>query len=116
MNKKLTETEAKFVSKMEQAHQLREFRPSKVTFVRPDRSWNIQGCASFEGDQTGKAMVAGVHARWGDSRWHLSPIAIDLFGSEKKMAPRQCLLAEEKPVSTIHAAPTRTATTRNTHK
>ena len=43
------ETEDKFVTKMKGLHLLREFRPSKVTFMPPDSSWNIQGCASFEG-------------------------------------------------------------------
>jgi hypothetical protein len=90
LDKQPAETEDNFVNKMKRGHTLREFRPSKVTFMFADGSWNIQGCASFEGDQTGRGRIVGVHARMADSQWHLSPVAIDLFGSEKKMAPREC--------------------------
>lgn len=88
-----TQSEDKFITKMEQGGLLREFRPSKITFVPANGFWNIQGCASFGGDEDGEGHVASVHAHWHDSRWHLSPIAIDLFGTEKKLTPRRCSLA-----------------------
>jgi hypothetical protein len=111
LDEKPTETEDKFVSKMKPGRTLHEFQPFKVTFVPPDGVWNIEGCASFEGDQTGQGRVASVHARWGDSRWYLSPVVIDLFGTEKKMTPRPCLIAKEKSAKTTYgAAPTASST------
>jgi hypothetical protein len=83
-------TKDKFIAKMKGLHLLREFRPSKVTFMPPDSSWNIQGCASFEDYRTDRGQIASVNARWENSQWLLSPVAIDLFGSEKKMNPREC--------------------------
>lgn len=98
--KQATETEDSFVRKMKGKHTLHGFRPSKVTFIPSDDSWNIQGCASFEDGQTKRGQVASVHARWTDSRWFLSPIVIDLFGSEKKMNPRKCSIGEATPTGT----------------
>ena len=86
------ETEDKFTTRMKGLHPLREFRPSKVTSMPPGSSWNIQGCASFEGDRAGRGQIASVHARWEKSQWLLSPVAIDLFGSEKTMNPRECTM------------------------
>jgi hypothetical protein len=102
LDKQHVETEDNFVSKMKRGHTLLEFRPSKVTFMPPDGSWNIQGCASFEGDHTGRGRIGSVHARWADSQWHLSPVVMDLFGSEKKMTPRECSIPQAKPIGTMH--------------
>jgi hypothetical protein len=88
--KQATETEDSFVRKMKGKHALHWFRPSKVTFIPSDDFWNIQGCASFEDGKPERGQLASVHARWTNSRWFLSPVAIDLFGSEKKMTPRKC--------------------------
>jgi len=100
--KQPTETEDSFVSKMKRTHALLEFRPSKLTFMPPDSSWDIKGCASFKGDRAGRGRVASVHAHWVDSQWYLSPVVVDLFGSEKKMTPRECSIPKATPTSMTH--------------
>ncbi len=89
-DKRPHETEEKFVKKMKSGKTLREFRPSKVTFMPPDGSWNIQGCASFQGDPNQRGHIADVTARWTGSRWYLSPVAFVLFGDENRANLRDC--------------------------
>jgi len=84
------ETEGAFVSKMKRQRRLREFRPSKVTFMPPDNSWIIQGCASFAGEPEARGHVADITARWREPRWYLSPIAFVPFGNEKGAQLREC--------------------------
>jgi len=93
MDKQSGQTESKFLRKMNRMRPLREFSPSKVTFMPPDGSWNIQGCASFEGDRKEHGNIADITARWKNSRWYLSPVAFVLFGDEKKANLRHCLMA-----------------------
>jgi hypothetical protein len=101
MDRQSGETESKFLKKMNSTRRLREFSPSKVTFMPPDGSWNIQGCALFEGDPKQQGHIADITARWKDSRWYLSPVAFVPFGSEKKASFRDCPMPELKSTSTI---------------
>ena len=93
-DKQPDETEEAFAKKMQRGHSLLDFSPFKVTFYPPNRSWIIQGCASFEGDAQHERWVASVHARWVHSRWYLSPVVIELFGEEDKMNPRACSIGQ----------------------
>jgi hypothetical protein len=97
LDKQLAETEEAFLAKMKGQCTLREFRASKMTFMPPDGSWNIQGCASFDGDPRQRGHIADITARWKDSRWYLSPIAFVPFGNEKKADFRECSVPESRP-------------------
>ncbi len=101
IDKQSGETESKFLKKMKHMRLLREFSPSKVTFMPPDGSWNIQGCASFEGDPSQRGHIADITALWKDSRWYLSPVAFVPFGNEKKANLGECSITELKSRSAI---------------
>jgi hypothetical protein len=94
IDKPHTESEESFREKNESLRRLREFRPSKVTFIPPDDSWSIEGCAAFAGDLNGQGRVADLHAHWRDSRWYLSMISLELFGSEKGGEVRKCSMQQ----------------------
>jgi hypothetical protein len=93
-DKRSEETWSKFFKKMSHKRLLREFSPSKVTFMPPDGSWNIQGCASFEGDPDRHGHVADITALWSGSRWYLSAVAFVPFGDEKKATLQDCFIPE----------------------
>jgi hypothetical protein len=94
-DKQSDETEASFREKMQQGRHLREFQTTKITFYPPDSFWIIEGCASFEGDTLHNGVWANVHAKWKDSRWLLSPIAVALVeGNEKVMKVRECSITK----------------------
>lgn len=90
LDKQPAESEDSFRRKMESLRRLQEFRPLKVTFMPPDDSWNIQGCAALAGDPDGQGHVADLSARWKDSRWYLSVISFVPFGSERGGQLRKC--------------------------
>ena len=90
LNDKRPEGEAAFIDKMKRVHALREFQPSKVTFIPPEDHWSIQGCALFAGDRGKKGHIANIVARWEDSRWYLSVLAFILFGTEKAGKLQEC--------------------------
>jgi hypothetical protein len=99
LDKQPAETEEAFVAKMKGQHALREFRASKITFMPPDGSWNIQGCASFAGEHGSKGHVADLTARWKDSQWYLSVISFVPFGTEKGGKLRECSIPQAGPNS-----------------
>jgi hypothetical protein len=84
---------------MKGQHALREFHASKITFMPPDDSWNIQGCASFAGEHGSKGHVADLTARWKDSQWYLSVISFVPFGNEKGGNLRECSIPQAGPNS-----------------
>lgn len=73
-----------------------EFQPLAITFIPPDHSWSIRGCAAFNGDSPGKGQLASVRAFWADSRWHLSPIAIELHEPENGTTLQRCTIHSQK--------------------
>jgi hypothetical protein len=83
LDKRPDETKDAFVNKMSHMRVLREFRPVKVTFMPPDESWNIEGCASLAGEHNSEGHVANLTARWKNSCWYLSVISFVPFGNEK---------------------------------
>jgi len=90
LDKQPAENEDSFRRKMESLRRLHAFRPLKVTFIPPDDSWNIQGCATLAGEPDSQGHVADLAARWKDSRWYLSVISFVPFGSEKGGKLQQC--------------------------
>jgi hypothetical protein len=99
-NRPTGETKDSFLKKMKPRRALRQFHVSKITFYPPEGSWIIEGCACFEGDAEDKGLWAGVHARWRESRWYLSPVVIGLpEGNEKGMRTRECTIQRSKPGS-----------------
>jgi hypothetical protein len=94
IDKPLTESEESFRKKNESLRRLRGFRPSKVTFIPPNDSWSIEGCAAFAGDLDSQGRVANLHAHWRQSRWYLSTISLELFGSEKGGDVRKCSMQQ----------------------
>lgn len=99
LDKQPGETEDAFVAKMKGSGALREFRPSKVTFMPPDGSWNIQGCASLAPERGRKGHVANLSAYWKGSSWYLSVISFVPFGDEKGGKLRECSLVPAGPNS-----------------
>lgn len=102
VEKRPGQTEDNFVKEMERRRLLREFVPLSLTFVPPEDRWIFEGCANFDGDGKGVGEYSTIHARWKDSRWHLSGVAIELF---EKGKTRKCSMT----ASTI---PTTMPTTR----
>jgi hypothetical protein len=92
LDKQPGQSEDTFRRKMESMRRLHGFRPVKVTFMPPDDSWNIQGCATLAGEPGGQGHIADLSARWKDSRWYLSVISFVLFGSEKGGKLQGCLM------------------------
>lgn len=97
LDKKPGETEGSFLRETKRMRRLREFSPYKVTFIPPDDSWVIQGCALFEGDAKQHGHVADITARWIDSRWHLSAVAFAVFEKGKL---HECLKPQAKLAGT----------------
>lgn len=90
LDRKSGETEEGFLKKVKGRRPLREFRPSKVTFIPPDDAWVIRGCASFEDDPKDHGHLANIRATWSDSRWHLSLVSFALVGNEKGGKLQDC--------------------------
>lgn len=98
LDKKPGETEDSFLKETKRMRLLREFLASKVTFIPPDNSWVIQGCALFEGDPKQHGHVADITARWIESRWYLSPVVFAMF---EKGKVRECSTPQAKVTSTM---------------
>jgi hypothetical protein len=96
------QTADSFASERKRRRPLRDFVPASLTFIPPDEEWVIEGCASVEGDRKSLGHISTIHARWKDSRWFVSEIAV--APSEKGLI-RECSM----PASTI---PPSTPTTR----
>ena len=90
IDKNSRDSESRFLSETKHLRRLLEFVPTKVTFMPADGSWNIQGCARFEGDPKNHGHIADVTAQWLEARWYLSLVAYVPFGSEKEARILPC--------------------------
>jgi hypothetical protein len=76
------ENEASFVETNRKLRLLHAFVPTSLTFVPPFDKWVFEGCATFDGDSVNEGSISTVGARWENSRWNLSPVAIALYEKE----------------------------------
>jgi hypothetical protein len=83
VEKRPGQTEDSFVKAMQRRRLLHEFVPLSLTFIPPEEGWILEGCANFDGDGKGVGKYSTIHARWKDSRWYLSGIAVELFEKGK---------------------------------
>lgn len=103
------ETKESFLQRMKLRRRLRVFQVLRISFYPPEGSWTIDGCACFQEDKAGKGVWASVTAKWKDTRWYLSPVAIGLFGSEKAMNVRECSIPSQSPTTPKPQPPTEEA-------
>ena len=92
LDRKPGETKEDFLRQAKRGGPLREFRLTKITFIPPDDSWVIRGCASFGGDLKEHGHLANITAKWRDSRWYVSPVAFELVGNEKGGRLQDCAM------------------------
>jgi hypothetical protein len=91
VEKRPEQTEDSFVKNQEGRKSLYEFLPFSLTFDPAQTGWVFEGCANFEGDAKDTGKYSTIHARWKDSRWYLSGVAIQIFekGKTRKCSMRQ---------------------------
>lgn len=82
-----------FLARTKRLRRLREFQASEVVADREDGFWNIHGCAIFDGHAGKKGRLVNLRIQLSDGVWYMSPIAIRLFGDERKMYSKPCQIA-----------------------
>ena len=80
------DTEGLFLKRSKQMHALREFRVASIGLA-PSGGWYISGCVARVGvDKPGEGRKATIFARWGNGRWYLSVILLEIRCDDESMS------------------------------
>ena len=83
VEKRPGQTEDSFVKDQERRKSLHDFLPFSLTLDPAQDGWVFEGCANFDDDAKDIGEYSTIHARWKDSRWYLSGVAIAMFDKGK---------------------------------